>query len=151
MHQSLLGLARRTLCEISDEIGEEKNFDDLSCDESDEKLSHRIAPITIDNTAGGVSASQIIGILAILLVIIGVLCYLLFSKHETANVVENSEKTEILKTPFENDGYSTPNSKNDIMSIMSKGNGEPLSPKKNETTDTISAMLILERWKNKNK
>ena len=142
LHQSLLGLARRTLCEISDEIGEEKTIENLSCDESEEKLSQRIAPITIDNTAGGVSASQIIGILAILLVIIGVLCYLLFSKHDTANVVENPEKTEILKTPFENDGYSRPNSKNDIMSIMSKGNGEPLSAKKNETTDGRIAFVV---------
>ena len=141
IHQSLLGLARRTLCEISDEISVREIKEYQSSEECEEKSSQRIAPITIDNTAGGASALHIAGIFIIQVVIITILGYFLYPKQDTDTISEEAVNSEILKTPFENDGYTTPNSKNGIMSMMSKGNGEPLTPKENETTDGRIAFI----------
>lgn len=141
IHQSLLGLARRTLCEISDGTNENETNEHLLSDENKEKTSQRIVPITIDNTAGGVSALRIGSIFIIQVVIIAILGYFLFPKQNTDIVAEKAENSEILKTPFEDDGYTTPNSKNDIMSMMSKGNSAPLKPKENETTDGRIAFI----------
>ncbi len=141
IHQSLLGLARKTLCEISDEIIGRQINEHQSSEEREEKSSQRIAPITIDNTAGGASALHIAGIFIIQVVIITVLGYFLYPKQDTDTITDEAANSEILRTPFENDGYTTPNSKNDIMSMMSKGNGEPIKPKENETTDGRIAFI----------
>ena len=141
IHQSILGLARKTLCEISDEISSREINEHQSSEEHEEKSSQRIAPITINNTAGGASALHIAGIFVIQVVIITILGYFLYPKQDTDTKTEEAANSEILKTLFENDGYTTPNSKNDIMSMMSKGNGEPLTPKENETTDGRIAFI----------
>lgn len=141
IHQSLLGLARRTLCEISDEISVREIKEHQSSEECEEKSSQRIAPITIDNTAGVASAIHIAGIFIIQVIIITILGYFLYPKQDTDIITEEAANSEILRTPFENDGYTNPNSKNDIMSMMSKGNGESITPKENETTDGRIAFI----------
>lgn len=77
IHQSLIGLARKTLCEISEPfyLGIEEK--ELSGEQTENK---RIDSITIDYTAGGVSVLNIISVFAVLFAIIALLCYLLYPK-----------------------------------------------------------------------
>ena len=140
IHQSLIGLARKTLCEVSEPfILKDEQKDMLS---GEQKENKRIDPITIDYTAGGASIFNIMSVFAVLFAIIALLCYLLYPKQDDSESVTESENTEILRTPFENEGYTNPNSKNDIMSVMSRGNGEPLTPKDNEITDGRVAFAL---------
>ena len=140
IHQSLIGLARKTLCEISEPFNLKDEQKDILSGE--QKENKRIDPITIDYTAGGASVLNIMSVFAVLFAIIALLCYLLYPKQDDSESVTESENTEILRTPYENEGYKTPNSKNDVMSVMSRGNGEPLTPKDGEITDGRVAFAL---------
>ena len=81
------------------------------------------------------------GVFAVLFAIIALLCYLLYPQQDNSESVTETKEV-ILRTPFENEGYTTPNSKNDVMSVMSRGNGAPLTPKDNEITDGRVAFAL---------
>ena len=132
-------MARKTLCEVSEPFNLKDEQKDMLSGE--QKENKRIDPITIDYTAGGASVLNIMGVFAVLFAIIALLCYLLYPQQDNSESVTETKEV-ILRTPFENEGYTTPNSKNDVMSVMSRGNGEPLTPKDNEITDGRVAFAL---------
>lgn len=133
IHQSLIGMARKTLCEISNPFYLKDEEKDTISEEQNE--NKRINPITIDYTAGGASVLHIMGVFAVLFFVIALLCYLLYPKQDDSGTMAEKENTEILRTPFEGENSIPSNNEQDIMSILMQEKNSQIKAKDNEISD----------------